>query len=353
MSGVLGPDATVLIADPSEAGTIYARGFFGTFGDGGLMLDRTEGTYLAEMDRLAVVDASGRSLAWSELLRRAVRLEEGFPIRYLVYRDLRQRGYVVRASPPPTRFAVLPRGGVLNKTPARFWVEPISERTRFDSSVVAAMADRAHAARKTLLLGVIDEESDLTYYRVSRPTPHGTRTPGAPWAAVPAFVTEDRVQVLAPEAVERLSHDHGFGSRIGARLELSLVEAAYLAELGAISLKAATSHRPVELAGFARRAARVDPAFGVRLTAYRWLRGRGLIVKTGFKYGAHFRAYVRDPTETHARYLIEAVPSDWRAPWPTLAGHVRLAQGVRKEFLLAIVDAEGNVRCLGFERIRP
>lgn len=349
----LGADGRGAIADPSDAGAVYGRGFFGTVGDPGLALDRTETVYLAEMGRVVLVDEREREVPWTEALRRAVRAEPEFSVPYLVYRDLRQRGYVVRESPPPTRFAVLPRGGVLQKTPARFWVQPISERAPFDLPALLPLFDRAHAARKSLLLAVIDEESDLTYYRLAAPVPHGTRPvrlPPDPW---PAWVSEDRVLLTEPAAVESLGREQGFGSRIGSRVELSLVEAAFLGARGALAFRAAGSHRPLDQAALLRRATRIDPDLPVRSAAYAWLREHGLIVKTGFKYGAHFRAYVRDPEHDHARYLIQAVPPGFHAPWPTIAGHVRLAQGVRKAFLLAVPTPEGGHRFLSLERIRP
>jgi tRNA-intron endonuclease, archaea type len=353
VTGRLRTDATVLVADPSEAGTVYGRGFFGTLTPQGLTLDRPEAVYLAEMGRLPMVDGSEKEVAWTEVLRRAVDTEPGFPIRYLVYRDLRQRGYVVRESPPPVRFAVLPRGGVLHKTPSRFWVEPISERTAFDLATLLALYERAHGSRKTLLLGVVDEESDLTYYRISSPTPHGTRPSRPEGTAATAFVTDDRVLLYDPTAVETLGREGGYGSRIGSRLELSFVEAAYLGEKGALAFRSAATERPLSLESLMRKARRVDEDFEIRRAAYAWLRGQGLVVKTGFKYGAHFRAYVRDPEHSHARYLLQAVGPEFTAPWPSVAGHVRLAQGVRKEFLLVVVGPGGACRCLGLERIRP
>jgi tRNA-intron endonuclease len=353
VTGVLRDDATVLVSDPSEAGTVYGRGFFGTVRSEGLVLDRPESVYLAEMGRLPIVDDGGRELLWTAVLHRAVDIEPEFLIRYLVYRDLRQRGYVVRESPPPARFAVLPRGGVLHKTPARFWVEPISERTPFDIAALSALFEHAHGSRKTLLLAVVDEESDLTYYRVTSPTPHGTRPGRIEATPATAFVTQDRVLLYEPAAVETLGREAGFGSRIGSRLELSFVEAAFLGEQGALHFRSAASGRGVSVDSLLRRAARVDDDFAVRRAAYAWLRGRGLVVKTGFKYGAHFRAYVRDPEHTHARYLIQSIGPEFRAPWPSVAGHVRLAQGVRKEFILIVVGENGECRCLALERIRP
>jgi len=354
LTGRLRDDATVRFDDPAEASNIYAKGFFGTpESGGGLTLDRYEAVYLAEMSRAEIVGSRGRPVLWPEVFRRAVRSDTGFSVRYLVYRDLRQRGYVVRASGPPVAFAVLPRGGILHKTPSRFWIEAISEREPFDLTRLFELADRGQSAKKVLLLAVVDEESDLTYYRVRRPSPTGA-VPSPPLAApVEGWLSVDRVTVHDPVAAEALGKALAYGSRIGDRLELSLLESAHLASTGQLTLRDATSGRAVPLDRLIARARRLDPGFSERLAAYRDLRGRQLIVKTGFKYGAHFRAYPRNPEHAHARYLVHAVPDSHRARWPTVAGGVRVAQGVRKEFLMAGVGPEDRVRFLSLERIRP
>ncbi|MCI4331040.1 MAG: tRNA-intron lyase [Thermoplasmata archaeon] len=353
MSGLAAADATAVVADPSEAGTVYGRGYFGTLQPGGLHLDRFEASYLLEMGRLVLTDSRGATLEWPSLFRRASRAESGFGVRYLVYRDLRQRGYVVRATPPPVAFAALPRGGVLHKTPSKFWIEPFSERVPFDVARLFDLAERAQAARKTLLLGVVDEESDLTYYRIRRPSPVGSHVavPLSPPAT--GWVTEDRVVVFDPEPVATLGGAMAYGSRVGARLELSVIEAAHLLELGELQLRDARGRRTIESDRFLARASRLDRRFRERLGAYRDLRARKLIVKTGFKYGSHFRGYPRNPETAHARYLIQAVRTDHVTAWPEIAGAVRVAQGVRKEFLLAAVPDSGAVIYLSLERVRP
>jgi tRNA-intron endonuclease len=353
VTGTATDDAQVEIVDPSEAGTVYGRGFFGTLVAGGLRLDRFESVYLLEMARLAVADARGRPIQWPDLFRRAARHDPTFGIHYLVYRDLRQRGYVVRTSPPPATFAVLPRGGILHKTPARFWVVPSSERAPLAVDELFALAERAQGAKKALLLALVDEESDLTYYRVRRPNPVGSHVARHLPAPAEGWLTEDRVVLFDPEALAVLGAAGGYGSRIGGRLELSLLEAAYLLELGEIQVRAGHSHRAVPREAFLRRAQRMDRRFLERLAAYRHLRGRGLIVKTGFKYGSHFRAYPRNPESAHARYLVQAVPMGHVAGWPEIAGGVRVAQGVRKEFLIAGVETAGQVRFVELERVRP
>ena len=354
MSGELGPDGLATFRDAAEASSIYAKGFFGTLeGDGTLRLDRYEAVYLSEMGRVEFRGPGDRPVDWSAAFRRAVRAEAGFPVRYLVYRDLRQRGYVVRAGPAPVAFSVLPRGGTLHKTPSRYWVEALSEREPFDLARVVQLAERAQAARKVLWLGVVDEESDLTYYRLRRPSPTGAVLPSPLSAPTEGWLSVDRVTVHDPAAVEGLGKLLAYGSRVGGRLELSLLESAYLVGEGQLVVRDAKSGRRVRTAALERRARRLDPRFGERIAAYRNLRGRRLVVKTGFKYGAHFRAYPRNPENAHARYLVQALPDEHVATWPEVAGAVRVAQGVRKEFLVASVSRADQVRFLSLERIRP
>jgi tRNA-intron endonuclease, archaea type len=354
VTGVLRDDATVRFDDTAESSSIYAKGYFGTpSSDGGLALDRYEAVYLTEMGRADVARASGRRVRWPEVFRRAVKQDPGFAVPYLVYRDLRQRGYVVRSTPPPVAFSVLPRGGVLHKTPSRFWVEPVSEREPFDLARLFDLADRAQSAKKTLLLALVDEESDLTYYRVRRATPRGALPPTPLASATEGWLSEDRVTVHDPAAVHELGRGLAYGSRVGERLELSLLEAVYLAQSGQMRLRDAKSGRSVSLEQLAKRARRLDPKFRERLAAYRALRQLKLVVKTGFKYGAHFRAYPRNPEHAHARYLVQAVPASHRSAWPEVAGGVRVAQGVRKEFVLAGIDPAETARFLTLERIRP
>jgi tRNA-intron endonuclease, archaea type len=354
VTGRLASDGTVSFTDVAESSSIYAKGYFGTLVDaGGLTLDRYEAVYLAEMDRAEIAGPGGRKVAWPTVFRRAARSDPGFPVRYLVYRDLRQRGYVVRATPPPVAFAVLPRGGTLHKTPSRYWVEALSERVPFDLARLFDLADRAQSAKKLLLLALVDEESDLTYYRVRRTTPRGALVPTPLPSPATGWLSEDRVTVHDPAAVEGLGRALAYGSRVGGRLELSLLEASYLVDTGQLSLRDAHSGREVRLDQLERRARRLDPRFTERRAAYRELRSRKLVVKTGFKYGAHFRAYPRNPEHAHARYLVQAVPDSHRAPWPEIAGGVRVAQGVRKEFVIAGVAPDAAVRYLSLDRIRP
>lgn len=344
-------DSTVYIEDAAEASTLLNRGSFGEpRPGGGLSLSVMESIYLAETGRLSV--ASGdRTVPLRELFHRGQSKDPTFEVRYLVYRDLRQRGYVVKEAPDPLDFRVYPRGGAPKRTPSKYGVLVFSERSAFDLDALGEHVRRAAGARKNLLLAVVDEESDLTYYAVREATPRGR----APVVAMPASGTahllEDRATVLDEDEAVRLHHEGNYGRIVGRRLQLSLLETVFLLKSGAAVVRSADTERPVSLATITKQARSSQPDFDLRLRVYEDLRSRGMVPKTGFKYGSHFRAYEGDPDRVHAKYLVHATPAGYRGTWPEVSRAIRLAHGVKKDLLLASVGKD--VTYLRMARIRP
>jgi tRNA-intron endonuclease len=344
--------STVTVDDPAEASQIFNKGWYGVpQPGGGLKLDLMEAIYLAESGRLEV-RLDGETKSASELLAIAHRTFEGFEIRYLVYRELRQRGYVVKLGQHPLDFRVFPRGGSPNKTPSKWWVAAISERSEFDIGRLLSDLDRTADVRKNLLLAVVDEESDVTYYEVHRISPKGKLGAVDIQGPHEGMLMADRVIVPSEISSSALHSGHYFGKMIGSALQLSLIEAAFLVEIGTLKLRDAKCNRAVSLACLKRRARAIQPDFDLRLDAFKDLKARGLIAKTGFKYGSHFRAYEGDPEKQHARYLVHAVPEGYTAMWPEVSRAVRLAHGVKKEILLGKVSKK-EVEYVSLSRYRP
>ncbi len=344
-------DEVVAVDDTAEASTLYNRGYFGVpRSGGGLDLTLLEAVYLVEAGRLEV-RRGGRGVSLAELFRLAGSREAAFEIRYLVYRDLRQRGYVVEAQDGPVDFHVLPRGGAPKKTPSKYWVRALSESAVFDLAELLERAGEAASVRKTLLLGLVDEESDLTYYSVREASPRGhLPAPGVREPVVVHF-QGDRAVVLDEAEAKRLHELGFFGKLVGRRLQLSLLETAFLLKAGLIQVRNADTDRPIHLPRLLREAKAIQPDFALRLHAYEDLTARGVIAKTGFKYGAHFRAYEGDPEVHHAKYLVHVVPRGHTGAWPEISRAVRLAHGVKKQILFGEVGPE--VRYVKLERVRP
>ncbi len=351
MSGTL-IDDYVIVEDEKEASQIYNKGYYGAPQSGGsLKLSLIEAVYLYEAGRL-VVKKNNRRVNFIRLFRYANIIYPDFEIKYFVYRDLRMRGYVVKPDIQPVHFRVFPRGGKPSKTPSKFWVYAASERGIFDMEGMVSEIKRVLKARKKLLIGIVDEEGDLTYYQVKLIRPKGRVKPGKYDVSANALLFGDRVMVLDSEEAEVLHDTEFFGKFIGEGLQLSLLETAYLLEVGALVVRDAKTGRKIKSSQFTKKAERTQPDFGIRLKVYWDLKSKGLIVKTGFKYGTHFRVYKGDPEKNHALYLVHAVSPTFHSTWPEISRAVRLAHGVKKELLLGRVN-QNKSEYVRLKRIRP
>ena len=346
-------DQDIIIDDESEASQLYSKGYFGNPMSGGsLKLNLIESIYLTESGKLKVYKGS-QVQNLDKLFRMGNKSVENFEINYIVYRDLRQRGYVVKRGTNPLDFRVLPRGGIPGKNPSQFWVLAMSERSEFDIEKMISIVNKVKKAKKTLLLAVVDEESDITYYRSKIIQPKGRVKDDADGVLAEALLLRDRVLVLDECEAQMLHNVEFFGKLVGTGLQLSLLETAFLMKRGLIKVRSANTGRFMKLDTFKKDAREAQPDFDLRLQVYSDLKDKGVLVKTGFKYGAHFRAYTGDPENNHAKYLIHSIPEEYVSMWAEISRAVRLAHGVKKEILLGHQKGEDKVEYLRLRRVRP
>ncbi|UCG69467.1 MAG: tRNA-intron lyase [Thermoplasmata archaeon] len=351
MSGHL-IDDFVMVEDEKEASQIYNKGYFGNPQSGGaLKLNLIEALFLLEGGKLEI-KKNNRRMNFVILFRYANNLYPDFEIKYIVYRDLKMRGYIVKPDVKPAHFRVFPRGGKPSKSPSKFWVYAASERGIFDLEGVVSQIRGVLRARKKLLIGIVDEEGDLTYYQSRLVRPKGRVKPGTFGIQADALFFGDRVMVLDSEEADTLHDTEFFGKFIGGGLQLSLLETAYLLEMETLMVRDAKTGRKINPGQFKRKAERIQPDFDTRLRVYKDLKSKGMIVKTGFKYGTHFRVYKGDPEKEHALYLVHAVSSTYHSTWPEISRAVRLAHGVKKELLIGRV-MEKKAEYVRLKRVRP
>lgn len=133
-------------------------------------------------------------------------------------------------------------------------------------------------------------------------------------------------------------------------LELSLLEGLYLMERGTIQVKDGKKKSTREDIG-----GKTDEEdFFVRYAVYNDLRERGYVVKTGFKFGAHFRLYERGGFDkTHSKHLVHAVREDHPISFPEISRAIRLTSGVKKTLIFAVVDDEGGITYFSMDRMIP
>ncbi|MEW6592366.1 MAG: tRNA-intron lyase [Candidatus Hadarchaeota archaeon] len=172
---------------------------------------------------------------------------------------------------------------------------------------------------------------------------------------VEARLHKARVIVWEEAPANQLYQRGSYGKPLtGGKLQLAPVESLYLLDSGKIWV-VDEEGKKLSFKELFSKFAEKDPEIALKYPVYNDLRSRGYIVKTGLKFGAHFRVYERGekPGEAHSKFLVHSVPEGIRLTPSEIARAVRLAHSVRKKILWAIVDDEGDVTYYSLARERP
>ncbi|MCS7129910.1 MAG: tRNA-intron lyase [Archaeoglobaceae archaeon] len=231
---------------------------------------------------------------------------KSFPEFYFVYEDLRNRGYKAK-----------PNGELII---AKKVFYPISEKN------IIKLNELIEAIRKfgELVLAIVDEESEITYYLVSQQELQGEQLEELP--KIRGSILKDRV---ITENVE-IFRKYFYGSEISGLVVLSLFESLYLFENGFLELD--SPEKLYEIVGNLKD-------FEERYRVYKDLKKRNFVVKTGFKFGSDFRIYRKVSSVEdlpHSEFLVWIVKGDLIPR--ELARAVRLSNSVRKKLLLTYKD---------------
>ncbi len=241
---------------------------------------------------------------------------ENFMPFYCVYEDLRKRGYYVNI--------------LEDVLVGKHVYYPVEEVRNVNVCDIVKF--------ENLVLAVVDEECEITYYKVEEIYPRGKHKE-----------EEFKVRgILLGNSVftEGFLHERYFyGSLKGNMTILSILESAYLMEKG--MLEVYEGERSVSLDKIMNIGRSKDPRFDRRFEVYKDLKEKGFVVKTGLKFGSDFRLYEYISEELpHSKYLVNIF--DRPIPAFEIVRAVRLAQSVRKTLLFA---CKGN-KYIAVERVK-
>ncbi|MBI2076713.1 MAG: tRNA-intron lyase [Candidatus Aenigmarchaeota archaeon] len=178
-----------------------------------------------------------------------------------------------------------------------------------------------------------------------------------PKEVVDTILAEDKVLVW--KGFEQVYESGYFGKQLGDRLELALVEALLLLKRSRI--RVLQGDKPITSEQLFTHATSLDKRFPEKYRVYEDLRERGLLVRTGFKFGCDFRVYERGvqlkkgpkSAKEHTKWIVFCVPEDYTMSFQELSRSVRLAHNIRARMLWAIVDNEGDCTFYAITRHKP
>jgi tRNA-intron endonuclease len=321
-----------------DAKTLYEQSGYGRPDRDGLRLSLQEALYLLHRQK---IDVTGYT--FDTLFAEFCELPN-FLRTFLVYRDLRERGYVVQTGPHD--FRVFRRGERPNKGESLYLVRVLSERDpiRFGKLIEEVMASKN--MRKQYVLAVVDDEDELTYYEIKLPNLADACSTLPPVSRRDAVLVGKSAMVGTPAGSDlELA---GYGKRLDPdRLILSPVELLYLMANGTITL--VRGKKTVDPAAFLAMAGGTDLELSIKNAVYAELRSHDYTPRTGYKFGHHFRVYCG--TTVHSDLLVHAVEKEAELSMSIISRSVRMAHSVKKKMFFGAVHSS-LVQFVEFARIK-
>ncbi len=158
----------VVVHEPRLASQLVTRSY-GEMRGNALYLNLYEACALAEDGKIRVYDKTGKVVSQRKLMGAGEKLNEGFFMKYDVFRDLRvARGYVVKSGIKfGCDFVVYPRGKTPASSHSMWMVHVMPESARVDYSEITRAARLATNVKKMMLFATVTERGPV-YYEINR-----------------------------------------------------------------------------------------------------------------------------------------------------------------------------------------
>jgi len=167
----------VIISDSNGIEDFYRNSYIGTIeedkeGNEVLLLEPIEALLLCERHRILIWkdnDKDKDQYDFEFLLTYLTQFDERLWQKYIIYMDLRKRGYLVRTGyGDGIDFRVYKRGADFEKDAAKFLIYPVFEGDPIELKDLDKISRVAMSSRKDLIVATVDRLSKAIYYSVKK-----------------------------------------------------------------------------------------------------------------------------------------------------------------------------------------
>ena len=156
-----------IISAAAEAFTLHERSRFGEKQDGKIEYSPAEALFLAQENKMRVFSGK-KPLDFASLLKKLKKQDKKLETKLTVFSDLRKRGCIVKSALKfGGEFRVYDKGVKPGEAHARWILYTIRESDSLNWHEFAAKTRVAHSTKKRLLIAIVDDESDVSYYEIA------------------------------------------------------------------------------------------------------------------------------------------------------------------------------------------
>ncbi len=156
----------IVSSNSSEAYSLYEKSNFGEKKEDKIIYSPVEALFLLEKGKMEI-SSKNKRLSHEELVRRFKKIDKKIQLKYPVFKDLREKGYIVKTALKfGAEFRVYEKGAKVGEKHSKWIAFTDYESKTFTWQEFSAKNRVAHSTKKNLLLAIVDEEGDITYYEV-------------------------------------------------------------------------------------------------------------------------------------------------------------------------------------------
>lgn len=164
IQGVLTRKCLIKIDDFRSQDQLRNKGY-GDKEDNNYFLETYEALYLLHLNKLVITN--GDVVDFSDLMKHALKYDKEIVTKFLVYRDLRSRGYVVKEGFGfGTDFRVYERGGYEKKR-AKYVVFCVNEGINVKVGELSKHVREIETMGKNAIAAVVERRGEVIYYKLT------------------------------------------------------------------------------------------------------------------------------------------------------------------------------------------
>ena len=156
-----------ILSTSEESFSLYDKSCFGEKKNNKINYSAIEALFLVQEDKMNVF-LGKKQITFDSLLKKIKKHDKKIETKLSVYSDLRKRGYIVKSALKfGAEFRVYDKGIKPGLDHAKWILYVTKESEMLSWHEFAAKNRVAHSTKKALLIAVVDDEYDVSYYESS------------------------------------------------------------------------------------------------------------------------------------------------------------------------------------------
>lgn len=155
-----------IYSNQSSAFSLYEKSHFGEKKSGKIEYSPVEALFLLKEKKIQITQ-NKKLISEEQLIKKLRGKDKRIELKLPAFSDLRKGGYVVKTALKfGADFRIYEKGIKPGENHALWLMQCVKESAAFTWQDFAAKNRVAHSARKNLVIAIIDDEDDVTYYKV-------------------------------------------------------------------------------------------------------------------------------------------------------------------------------------------